>query len=136
MAKDILIVDDDKQICKILGQFCKNMGCFTNIVLAHDGAMAAAKLNNQKFDVIILDINLPKRSGIDVLKEIAENKQSVNDPANIIVISGSMEKDKMEKILAYKCRNFLVKPFDEASFQEKVLKILQTPPAPVTPPKK
>jgi two-component system chemotaxis response regulator CheY len=129
LAKDILIVDDDKMICKVLNQYCINMGCFNNIVFAADGALAAIKLKNQKFDIIILDINLPKRSGIDVLQEISEDKRSINDPANVIIISGSMEKEKMAKIISYGCRNFLVKPFDEASFQEKILKLLKSKPA-------
>jgi two-component system chemotaxis response regulator CheY len=125
MATDILIVDDDKQICNVLNQFCKNMGCFKNIIFAHDGVAAANKLKNQKFDVIILDLNLPKISGVDVIKEIVENKRSLNLIANIIVISGSLEKEKMDKLISYKCRNFLTKPFDEATFQEKVLKVLK-----------
>lgn len=126
LAKDILIIDDDKKVCKVLQQFCINMGCFQNIVFAHDGTVAANKLHNQKFDVIFLDINLPKRSGIDVLKEIYEEKRPVNHPSNMIMISGSLEPDKIEKIVSYGCRNFLVKPFEEAGFQEKVLKILKS----------
>jgi len=128
LAKDILIVDDDKNICKVLHQYCVNMGCFNNIVVAHDGSLAAAKLDNQKFDVIILDLNLPKRSGLDILKEMAKNKRSKNDTAHVVVISGSLEKDKIQEIVACGCRNFLVKPFDEASFQEKVLKLLTPAP--------
>lgn len=129
MAKDILIVDDDKEVCKVLHQYCVNMGCFNNILFAHDGALAAIKLNNQKFDVIVLDINLPKRSGIDILKEMSENKRSNNEPANIIIISELIEKENITKIVSYGSRSFLVKPFNEASFQEKVLKILKSKPA-------
>lgn len=128
MAKDILIVDDDKNICKILHQYCINMGCFNNIVVAHDGSVGSAKLDNQKFDVIILDINMPKRSGIDILRDMSKSKNSKNQTANVVVITGSLEKEKMQEIIACGCRNFLVKPFDEASFQEKVLKMLTPAP--------
>lgn len=124
MAKDILIVDDDKNICKVLKDYSTQMGCFNNIIFAHDGPTAFNKLMNQKFDVIILDINLPKKSGVDVLKELFNEKRALNSPANVIIISGSMEKENLTKILSCGTKNFLVKPFDEAAFQEKVLKVL------------
>jgi YesN/AraC family two-component response regulator len=101
------------------------MGCFDPAVKASDGVLASGKLKNQSFDIIILDINMPKRSGVETLKELAADKRAVNKAANVIVISGFLEKEKMEAIISCGCRNFLVKPFDEASFQEKVLKVLQ-----------
>lgn len=125
-TKDVLVVDDDKQILKVLQMYLNNMGCFANIVLAQDGITASNKLNNQKFDLILLDLNLPKKSGLEIIKEIAENKRSVNALKNIIVVSGTLEKDKIEKILGFGVKHFLVKPFDEEHFQEKVLKVMTT----------
>lgn len=125
MAKNILIADDDKQICKVLHQYCTNMGCFDNIIVANDGAMAATKLKNQKFDVILMDVNMPKRTGVDVLNEIFIDKRALNLMTDVIIVSGTLDKTQIAKLASFGCKNFLIKPFDEKDFQEKVLKVLK-----------
>ena len=122
MQRDVLICDDDEGICEILKEYCLNLGCFKNIVIAHDGIIATQKLRNQKFAVILLDINMPKKTGYDLIGEFSSN--SLNPKEHILVVSGTLEKDLIAKILQCGVKNFLVKPFDEAAFQEKVLKIL------------
>lgn len=124
IQRDVLIVDDDKNVCEILKEYCQNMGCFKNIVLANDGIMATQKLRNQKFSLILLDMNLPKKSGIDILGEF--DGDALNQKDNILVVSGTLEKDLISKILGRGVKTFLVKPFDEPMFQERVLKILNT----------
>ena len=122
IQRDVLIVDDDKNICDILREYCVNMGCFKNIVMAHDGMMATQKLRNQKFAVILLDMNMPKKSGYDLLGEFDGN--AINQKESILVVSGTLEKDLIGKILGQGIKTFLVKPFDEPTFQDRVIKIL------------
>jgi response regulator of citrate/malate metabolism len=132
IQRDVLIVDDDKNICEILREYCHNMGCFKNIIFAHDGIMATQKLRNQKFALILLDMNMPKKSGYDLIGEFEAGNLNIKE--NILVISGTLEKDLIAKVIGRGVKTFLVKPFDEPTFQERVLKILsQTPPS--TPPK-
>jgi response regulator of citrate/malate metabolism len=128
IQRDVLIVDDDKNICEILREYCHNMGCFKNIVFAHDGIMATQKLRNQKFSLILLDMNMPKKSGYDLLGEF--DGSALNQKMNILIVSGTLEKDLIAKVLGRGVKTFLVKPFDEPTFQERVLKILslQAPP--------
>ena len=122
MQRDVLICDDDKDICEILKVYCENMGCFKNIVFAHDGITATQKLRNQKFALICLDINMPKKTGYDLLGDIAVG--SVNSLDSVLVASGTLEKDLIARIIATGVKHFMVKPFEEQNFQEKVLKIL------------
>lgn len=122
MQRDVLICDDDKNICEILKTYCENMGCFKNIVFAHDGITATQKLRNQKFQLICLDINMPKKSGYDLLGDI--NAGNVNSADSVLVISGVLEKELIAKIIGNGVKNFMVKPFDEKGFQEKVLRVL------------
>lgn len=119
---DVLIVDDDVSICEVLKQYCENLGCFRNIILAHDGSLASTKLRNQKFALIFIDIKLPKKSGLDVIREIDD--KSLNQKKSIVIISGSLDKTMLEKAVALGVKFFIPKPFDEAIFQEKVLKLL------------
>jgi len=122
LTKDLLIVDDDKSICEIMKEYAINMGCFRNIVFAHDGILATQKLRNQKFAVIMLDINMPKKDGIDLLKEFEPG--AINAKSSVVVASGTLDKEVIGHIIHAGVKNFLVKPFDEGQFQERVLKVL------------
>jgi response regulator of citrate/malate metabolism len=122
VQRDVLICDDDKNICDILKSYCENMGCFKSIVLAHDGITATQKLRNQKFALICLDINMPKKNGYDLIADV--DATNINHKDNILVVSGALEKDLIAKIIQSGVKHFMVKPFDEKNFQEKVLKIL------------
>lgn len=122
--RDVLICDDDKNICEILKVYCESMGCFKNIILAHDGIMATQKLANQKFAVILLDISMPKKTGYDLIGDI--DHSDINSIESVLIVSGTLEKNLLSKILASGVKNFMVKPFDEKQFQDKVLKILGT----------
>lgn len=122
IQRDVLICDDDKNICEILKTYCEGMGCFKNIILAHDGITATLKLANQKFSLILLDISMPKKSGYDLIGDI--NASDINSLDSILVVSGTLEKDLISKIVQAGVKNFMVKPFEEKQFQEKVLRIL------------
>ncbi len=122
IQRDVLIVDDDLDICDILKEYCQNLGCFKNIVSANDGIMATQKLRNQKFSLILLDMNMPKKSGLDLLAEF--HKTSLNQKESVLIVSGTLEKEVIAKAIELGVKTFLVKPFDETMFQERVLKIL------------
>ncbi|OUR97259.1 hypothetical protein A9Q84_13110 [Halobacteriovorax marinus] len=121
---DCLIIDDEKDICEVLKLYCENLGVFRNIIVARDGVSGTNKLHNQKFGLILLDINMPKKSGIDVLKEFeGDHKNNIED---VLVVSGELDKTKLQKILSRGVKSFMIKPFDEGQFQEKVLPILKS----------
>lgn len=122
MGKKILIVDDNKSFCEIVNEYVKNMGQFDSAIFATDGNMALNKVQNQKFDLILLDINLPRYSGIDILSEIHNDKRSFNRLTPIIVMSGEIEPRKIKEIKNLGCSIVLLKPFSEVQFQEEVIK--------------
>jgi response regulator of citrate/malate metabolism len=121
---DVLIIDDDKDICAIMKEYLSDMKCFRLIVAAHDGSVATQKLQNQKFGLIILDMNMPKKSGFDLLKEFEGTSHSTNKKENVLVISGTLDRDLISKVIQRGVKNFLVKPFDEAGFKERVNKMV------------
>lgn len=120
---DCLIIDDDKGVCEVLKAYCENLGVFRNIIIARDGVTGTNKLHNQKFGLILLDINMPKKSGLDVLNEFDGDHK--NDFDSVVVVSGELDKTKLTAILSRGVKNFMIKPFTEAQFQEKALPILK-----------
>ncbi len=119
---DCLIIDDDPEICAILKVFCERLGHFRNIIIAHDGLIGCNKLRNQKFDLILLDINIPKKNGLELLDELKFEKINVAD--KVVIISGALDIDKMQSFMGLGIKSFITKPFLEAQFKEKVLPIL------------
>lgn len=124
LVGDVLIVEDDSSICEILESYCKNLGCFRNILIAQDGSIASSKMRNQKFALIMVDLKLPKKGGLDLLRELDD--KSINRKNSILIVSGTLDKTVVEKIIALGVKNFMPKPFDEATFQEKVLRMLSS----------
>ena len=88
--------------------------------------LLAPKLQNQIFGLIILDMNMPKKSGVHLLTEFAVDKtnKNKNDVKNVLVVSGTLDRDLLAKIVQSGIKNFLTKPFDEATFKEKVTKMV------------
>ena len=123
-AMDVLVIDDEPDILEVVRMYLENMGCFRNIVTSEDGQLGVKKLLNQKFEIIIVDINLPKRDGIEILGEFKKGFETQNSIDNVIVISGELDKTKLEKAVANGAKHFLIKPFNEKSFQEKVLSVV------------
>ena len=64
---NILIADDNRQIVSILSEYCKKNN-FT-VTTAYDGEEALNKVKKNKFDLILLDVMMPKKNGFDVCKE-------------------------------------------------------------------
>jgi len=120
---DVLIVDDEKNVCKVLKAYCEDLGIFRNIIIAGDGVLAINKMARQKFALILLDINLPKKGGLEVLKEIDDENPNCKD--DVLIISGMLGKEVLTSALQQGVKNFLIKPFDQKSFTEKAVEVIK-----------
>jgi DNA-binding response OmpR family regulator len=70
MNPDILIIDDDQELCALLEDFLRLEGFATSSV--HDGADAIETCKGREFDAIVLDVMLPRVQGFDVLRKLRE----------------------------------------------------------------
>lgn len=119
ISEDVIIIDDDRGVIEVLELYCENLGIFRNIIKAKDGSEASKKLANQKFCLILLDINMPRKSGVDIIKEVAD-KNHPNSLESIVIVSGELNKTVLAEAMKRGVKNFLVKPFDETQFIERV----------------
>jgi response regulator of citrate/malate metabolism len=118
--EDVLIVDDDEDICEILSDYVKSIGAFRNIVVALDGSHAIDKLRNQVFSLILLDLNLPKKNGLEVLNYIKGEK--IHNLDSVIMISGEFDEKMIKKAVEAGGRCFLAKPFSQDLVVDKIKK--------------
>ena len=90
----MLIVDDDADILKVFKEIFELRGW--KIFTAPIGTSALAIVETEKIDIVLLDIKLPGKSGIEVLKEIKEKKANLP----VIIVTGlGYEDDLVEKAL-------------------------------------
>lgn len=105
--KDIvLIVEDKDSMADMLSKTLSSEGFDT--VIAHDGLEALQLFEKGRFDLVLTDLKLPKKEGVDVLKEIKEDNPMV--PVIVMTAFGTIETAvKAMKLGAY---DFITKPFD------------------------
>jgi DNA-binding response OmpR family regulator len=123
---EILLVEDNKGDIGLITEFLSDAKVITNIHIAEDGEEAIHFLcDKDQFlgsslpDIIILDWNLPKKDGSEVLKEIKENNNLKNIPV-IILTTSSAEKDLIRAYNLH-ANAYIVKPLDFEEFM-KIIK--------------
>ena len=114
IQKRILIVDDDDEIRDLLEFDISQSGYFVDT--AKDGMEGLNKALNNAYDLILLDVMMPKMNGFDVCKNIRQAKLAI--PVLMLTAKGTID-DKTE---GFDCGadDYLVKPFD---IQEVLLRI-------------
>lgn len=120
--KDILIVDDDKNVCEILKEYCNQLKIFNKIYISYDGADAISKMHQHTFGLIILDMNMPKKTGLDVIKEEVIGQNTIKKE-NILVLSGNLDPATVSRLIQSGLINFMSKPIDEVQFKDKIKKM-------------
>ena len=121
MEKKILIVEDDPMVALINKRFLENMG-FKNILGPVQTEEEIIKvLDKENIDLILLDVYLPKKNGIDILKSLRYKKYLTD----VIMITAANSVEEVKRAFAYGVTDYLVKPFEFERFEEAVNKYKQ-----------
>ncbi|MFA5926285.1 MAG: response regulator [Parcubacteria group bacterium] len=103
-SKKILIVEDDRSLQNALSEMLNQEGY--EIVCAFDGEEALEKIKEENFDLVLLDIILPKKDGYEVLAEI---KKSEKKDVPVLILTNLEEVDNVQKALSLGATTFMVK---------------------------
>ncbi len=122
MPKKILIVEDNDLNLKLFRDLLEANGYIT--VETKEGLKATDLVRMEKPDLILMDIQLPEISGLDVTRKIKADKSIADIP--IIAVTAFAMKDDEEKILRAGCEAYISKPISIVSFLETVKKFLNT----------
>ncbi|MBM4135037.1 MAG: response regulator [Nitrospira sp.] len=120
--RKILIVDDESTMQTILTRSLERLG-YTHIIAARDGQEALDKLRSTPFDLVISDWDMPKLTGIELLKIIRTNDAYKNVP--VLMVTGEASKDKVIEAAKAGASSYIVKPFSLESLQENIEKSLK-----------
>ena len=119
MEKKILVADD-AAFMRMLIKNELNKNGYSNIVEAADGEMACEVYEKEKPDLVLLDITMPNKNGIDALKDIKES-----DPAAKVIVCSAMGQELIVvDAIRLGALDFIVKPFKADNFIQTVKKFL------------
>ena len=116
----ILCVDDFSTMRRIIKTLLKQLG-FKNILEADDGSTALQVLQSQKIDFVISDWNMPKMTGLDLLKTVRSADGWKNMP--FLMVTAEAEKESIIAAVQAGVSNYVVKPFKAEVLKEKIEKI-------------
>jgi len=114
----ILIVDDEEELRRMLKIYLEHLGYET--VVAEDGenALDIFKNNKKKFELVLLDIKMPKIDGHEVLRRIKDDPKLKN--ISVIMLTTTSEDSEIQKCYELGCSFYMVKPVDYHQFMEAV----------------
>lgn len=125
-AFQILLVEDNPGDIKIIREAFKQCDSTINLSFAHDGVEAIDFLKQENTtipDLILLDLNLPKKDGKDVLLEVKTDKDLKQIP--IIVLTTSESETDINECYKLGANSFITKPMDlESTFS--IVKLIET----------
>jgi CheY-like chemotaxis protein len=121
--KKILVVDDELDILESIKMLIETIGY--NVKTTDDGNRAIDILKKEKFDLVLLDMLMPKISGIDILKKIRADPQIKNQKVVFLTVVGLSQAGE-EVIKKLHPTDYIEKPIDNRIFKEKIKKIVES----------
>lgn len=115
----VLIVEDERKLLRLLKEGLDLLGYVTDV--ARDGEEALDLVYVECYDIIILDINLPKKDGFEVLRDIRQ----FNKEVNIIMLTARSDIDDRVKGLDYGANDYMTKPFDLKELDARMRSLLR-----------
>jgi DNA-binding response OmpR family regulator len=120
----VLVADDEPHIGRII-KMKLEQGPFT-VSLAYDGEEALEFINNNEhLDLALLDLMMPKLSGLDVLKKVREQERFKSLPCIILTAGGDAKHER--DALALGATQFLTKPFSPKKLYALVARLTGAP---------
>jgi len=117
----ILVVDDDRVTRHVLNRVLTDAGFETSV--AEDGVEALDALRNQRFDLLLLDVWMPRLSGLDVLAKLRTKK----DRPRVVVMTSDDTPETMLTAVRDQAFMYLHKPIEPPALLEKVRTALTAP---------
>ncbi len=111
----ILLLEDDYILADILYHHLKDDNMY-DVIHVDDGQKALDEASSGSFDLMILDINVPKMSGLDVIKSIRE----YNDTTPAILITAYQDTKHLKNGFENGCDDYIKKPFDLEELDRRI----------------
>ncbi|MEW5951543.1 MAG: response regulator [Elusimicrobia bacterium] len=120
--KKIFMIDDNEEFKDMIHDYFSSIGY--EVILASSGKNSVKESLTVKPDLIFLDVMMPDKSGIEIIRELQEYDEMKKIP--VIVITGSYFESNMKEVFSAEsnCREFLTKAIDLSVLEKKVFDII------------
>lgn len=125
-SKGILIVDDEPMILTLIQKYLEKIiddNTKKKIVIAKDGRDAVQKLLNQEFGLIIVDLEMPRMHGFELIKLLKAKNKTKKVP--ILIISGNLYQKSVKEAVYLGVKEILAKPFTFKTFTDRIRRVLK-----------
>jgi len=108
-----------------------------NCTVAEDGVIALEKLNERtfdarqrrnssQFDVVLMDIEMPRMNGFEATQKIREREQKLDLPRTIIIgLSGNAKQEYAAEAVKVGMNDYMVKPFNKKELMSRIQNLIQ-----------
>ncbi len=105
----ILIVDDDRDIRIFISTYLNSLNCEAD--QAENGKKALEKLKTERYDLVIMDMNMPEMSGYDTVEKLREwEREHGRGPIPVIAFTGDASREAIDKCIDSGCTTYMSKP--------------------------
>lgn len=118
----ILAVDDSDIMMSLIKILLENEGY--KFSSADCATLAIELINNQHFDLILMDIEMPGMTGVELLKELG--KQGLMGNTKVVMLTGKTDVEHVKECLQLGATSYILKPFDHAAMGNRIWEILQS----------
>ncbi len=119
--KKILVVEDSRNIAAMISLCLEEQGYA--VLLSEDGIEAVRSAFEDAPDLVLLDLVLPRMSGLTVLRALRDNPMTSGMP--VIVISARAQKEDIQEAYSLGADDYLVKPFTPSELTERISSLLR-----------
>jgi len=116
----VMIVDDFATMRRIVKNILSQIG-FKNFIEADDGSTAWEILQKEPVDFIVSDWNMPKMTGLELLKKVRADERFKDIP--FLMVTAEAHKENIIEAVKARVSNYIVKPFTPETLSEKIEKI-------------
>ena len=120
--QNVLVVDDNQDVRDLVVLFLSSDGF--HVFSASNGEDALAILKSNPIDLVLLDVMMPGKSGIQVLSEIRTHSSKTVREIPVMMITAKSSTEDIDEALAAGANSYVVKPFRATTIREKVRSIL------------
>jgi len=120
----VLVVDDNAQAREVLGQYLNHFGCKVSFAETGVAAIRAVTLDQNHFDLVLLDLRMPDLDGLAVARAIGDATSAEARSPKFVLVTGHSQPDLQAKAEAVGISLILTKPFSHSTLLDGLMQVL------------